>query len=521
MKDVELFKTLYAQGHISRRDFMKQMAAWGITASAATTMLSSVAMAQTPQAGGHLVIAGAGSSTDSADPTTYDSFFNAYLGNTFGNRLVRIGDGGAIVPRLAVSWDVSDDLKTWTIGLREGVTFHNGKTFTASDAVYSLQRHYGEDATSGAAGNLTAIESVSAQGDNTLVIQLSEGNLDFVNLLSDYHLIMQPEGSTDDGIGTGPFVMDSLEPGVRATFSRNASYWNGDMPYYDSVEILVINDDTARTAALQTGKVHIIDRVPNTEIDFLQLSNNINIVSTPSRGHYNFLAHTNTNPFDNADVMLALKYAMPRQQIIDQVLNGFGGLGNDHPVNEGFALFEGAVEQRPFDLEQAAFHYQKSGHSGPIVLESSQASWPGATDGALLFKEAAAQAGMNIEVKRVPADGYWSDVWNVRPFCASYWIPRATQDQILTVAFTGPWNDSRFENARFSELLPQARVEKDPETRAAMYTEMQQLIHDNSGYLVPVFNAWIDAMSTEIQGFKGSASQAMGDQLVHEFTWFG
>ena len=257
-------------------------------------------------------------------------------------------------------------------------------------------------------------------------------------------------------------------------------------------------------------------------VQWLSLSDGMEISSqVVLRNTYALQIKSLFNPFDNADVMLALKYAMPRQQIIDQVLNGFGGLGNDHPVNEGFALFEGAVEQRPFDLEQAAFHYQKSGHSGPIVLESSQASWPGATDGALLFKEAAAQAGMNIEVKRVPADGYWSDVWNVRPFCASYWIPRATQDQILTVAFTGPWNDSRFENARFSELLPQARVEKDPETRAAMYTEMQQLIHDNSGYLVPVFNAWIDAMSTEIQGFKGSASQAMGDQLVHEFTWFG
>lgn len=521
MKEVEALKSLYSQGQISRRDFLRHTAVLGISATVAGSMLASTAVAQTPQTGGHLVIAGAGSSTDSADPTTYDSFFNGMLGRTFGNRLVSNGGSAGLVPRLATSWDVSDDLKTWTVQIRDGVEFHNGKSLTADDVVYSIRRHFGPDATSGFAGNLEALESVEKSGPLEITMQLSSGNLDWINQFADYHMIIQPEGSTDDGVGTGPFVMESLEPGVRAMFSKNPNYWGTEGPYYNSFEILVITDDTARAAALQTGKVHAIDRVDPKITDFMAQSRNVNITSAPSRGHYNFLAHTNTDPYTNPDLILAMKYAMPRQQIIDQVLNGFGGLGNDHPINSGYALFEDAVEQRSFDIDQAAFHYKKSGHTGPIILESSSASWPGATDGALLFSEAAKGAGMDIQVKRVPADGYWSDVWNVRPFCSSYWISRETQDQILTVAYTGDWNDSRFENARFSELLPQARVERDTDLRAQMYTEMQQLIHDHSGALIPVYNAFIDAVSTDVQGFESSPSQSLMDQLIHEFTWFG
>ena len=523
MKEIKALQTLLADGKINRRDFLRQTSALGFTAAVGAQLASS-AFADghaTPQHGGHFKVAGAGSSTDSYDPTTYDSFFNGVLGRTFGDRLVRQDIDGSLLGELAESWSSNDDFSVWTLNLRQGVEFHNGKSFTASDVVYSLGRHYGEGATSGAAGNLTKIQNVSAVDDNTVEISLSEGNIDFVFILTDYHLIMQPEGSTDDGIGTGAFIAESLEPGVRATFRRNPNYWNNPYPYYDSFELLAINDDTARTAALQTGQVHAIDRVDLKTVGFLQQSRNVQINNTPSRGHYNFIAHTNTNPFDNADVMMALKYALPRQQIIDQVLNGFGGMGNDHPINGGFALFENGVAQREFDLDQARFHYEKSGHSGTIVLESSQASWPGATDAALLFKEAAAQAGIDIEVKRVPADGYWSNVWNVNPFCASYWIPRATQDQIFTVAYTGDWNDTRFENAEFSDLLVKARTEADVGTRAAMYTRMQQLVHDNSGSLIPVFNDWVDAISTRVKGYENNPNQTLCDQRIQNITWFG
>lgn len=518
---IEDLKKLFLEGQISRRDFIRASAIVGLSASAAGSILNSVALAQEPQMGGHFIMAGNGSSTDSFDPVTYDNFGNSQLGRSTMNRLVYQDETGNLVPRLATSWDSNDDFTVWTVQLREGVEFHNGKTMTADDVVYSLQRHTGEGSVSGAAGNLTTVTEYKATGDNELQITLSEGNIDFIFLLTDYHLMIQPEGSTDDGIGTGAFVLEDFDPGVRVTFSKNANYWDAPRPYYDSYELVTINDITSRTAALQTGQVHAIDRIDLKGVDFLRQAPNVVINDTPSRGHYNFIAMTDTNPYDLPDLILAMKYALPRQQIIDSTLGGFGALGNDHPISSGYALFEDGVEQRPYDLEQAKFHYDKSGHSGTITLRSSEASWPNATDAALIFKESAAQIGMNIDVKREPADGFWNNVWNVMPFCASYWIARATQDQIFTVAYTGDWNDTRFQNEEFTTLLQQARVEPDESTRAGMYTRMQQLVHDNSGALIPVYNSFVDAISSEVQGYVGSPSNTLMDQLIQEKTWFG
>ena len=522
MREVQALQRLLADGKISRRDFMRQTSALGFSLAIASQLAGS-AFADghaSPKHGGHFVVAGSGSSTDNYDPTTYESFFNATLGRTFGDRLVRQNVDGSLLGELAVDWYSNDSLDVWTLKLRAGVEFHNGKSFVASDVVYSLGRHYGEGATSGAAGLLGDITDIKAVDDETVEISLSSGNIDFIFFLTDYHLIMQPEGSTDDGIGTGAFIVDGFDPGVRATFRRNPNYWNAPLPYYDSFELMIINDDTARTAALQTGQVHAIERVDLKTVDFLRQSPNVQINNTSSRGHYNFIAHTDTNPFDNPDVVLALKYALPRQQIIDQVLGGFGGVGNDHPINSGFALFEDAVAQRELDIDQARFHYEKSGHSGPIVLRTSQGAWPGSIDAALLFKESAQQAGMTIDVKREPNDGYWSDVWNVKPFSASYWFPRATQGQIFTVAYTGDWNDTRFENAEFTELLRQTRTEADEAQRAQMYTRMQQLVHDNSGALIPVFNDYVDAIAKSVQGYENNPNGTLCDQRIQNITWF-
>lgn len=299
MKDIELLRKLFAQGLISRRDFLKQMSAWGIGATLAGSLLSNTALAQEAQFGGHFVMAGNGSSTDSLDPVTYNDFVNSQIGRSLYNRLVYQNPNGVLVPRLAVSWDSNDTFDEWHIQLREGVEFHNGKTMTSADVLYSLQRHYGEGTTSGAAGNLSNIVGITATGPYELSISLSSGDIDFMYLLTDYQLMIQPEGSTDDAIGTGAFILEHFEPGVMAMFRKNPNYWDAPKPYYDSYELLTINDLNARTTAMQTGKVHAITNVDPKTVEFLRKSPGITIKDTPSRGHYNFTARTDTNPFDS------------------------------------------------------------------------------------------------------------------------------------------------------------------------------------------------------------------------------
>ncbi len=237
--------------------------------------------------------------------------------------------------RIAESIDSSADAKTWHFNIRQGVEFHNGKTLTAEDAMKTIERHSNEESKSGALGIVKGIESMSVSG-NTLTLNLDTPNADLPYLMADYHLAIQPNGGMDDptaGIGTGPYQIESNEPGVRHTFTKFANHWDDSVGHADSVEILVINDATARMSALQSGQVHMVNSVDPKIANLLDRAPNITVQNVSGRGHYVFIMHTDTPPFDNKELRLALKYAINRQEMVDKILRGYGGVGNDVPIN--------------------------------------------------------------------------------------------------------------------------------------------------------------------------------------------
>ena len=160
---------------------------------------------------------------------------------------------------------------------------------------------------------------------------------------------------------------------------------------------------------------------------------------------------------------MALKLAMDREEMVDKILRGYGTVGNDFPINSAYPLFSDDIEQRTFDPEKAAFHYKKSGHDGTVLLRTSDVAFPGAVDAAQLYQQSCAKAGIKVEVKREPGDGYWSEVWNKQPFCTSYWGGRSTQDQMYSTAYlsTADWNDTRFLRPDFDKMVIAARAELD------------------------------------------------------------
>jgi peptide/nickel transport system substrate-binding protein len=376
---------------------------------------------------------------------------------------------------------------------------------TAEDVAQTIRRHSDENTKSAALGVLTDIENVSVDGDS-VVFKLKRGNADLPLLLTDYHLVIQPNGgmdAPDAGIGTGPYKVEVNEPGVRHVSTKYDGYWRDDVGHVASVEVIVMNDNTARMSALQSGQVHIINRVEPKTVALLERAPGVVIQSVPSKGHYVFIMHCNTAPFDNYDLRMALKLAMDREQMIQQILQGHGRVGNDFPINESYALFPEGIEQRKYDPEQAKFHYQKSGHSGPILLRTSEVAFPGAVDAAQLYQQQAAAAGIQIEVQREPGDGYWTEVWNAQPFCTSYWGGRPTQDSMYSTAYiTGAdWNDTRFFNEKFDQIILTARAELDDAKRAELYREAALLVRDDGGLILPMFNDFIDAHREEVKGF--------------------
>ena len=506
-EELRFLSRAVAVGKLSRRDFLGRAAALGVSAAFANTMLSGAARAQAPQKGGALKMGlVGGESTNSLDPAQFLTQVPQNFGSTWGELLVlQSPEDGTAQPVLAESWEASADASEWSFKIRKGVTFHNGKDLTPEDVAQTIRRHSDEKTKSAALGVLGDIDKVVADGDN-VVFKLKRGNADLPLLLTDYHLIIQPNGGFDDptaGIGTGPYKVEVNEPGVRHMAVKYDGYWRDDVGHVDSVEVIVMNDTTARMAALQSGQVHIINRVEPKTVALLKRAAGVVVVNVPSKGHYIFPMFCDTAPFDNADMRMALKLAIDREQMVQQIMQGYASVGNDFPISKSYALYPADIEQRSYDPDKAKFHFGKSGHSGPVVLRTSDVAFPGAVDAAQLFQQSAAKAGIDIQVQREPGDGYWTEVWNKQPFCASYWGGRPTQDSMYSTAYiTGAdWNDTRFFNEKFDKIILTARAELDNVKRAELYREAAMIVRDEGGLILPMFNDFIDAHREEVQGW--------------------
>jgi peptide/nickel transport system substrate-binding protein len=205
---------------------------------------------------------------------------------------------------------------------------------------------------------------------------------------------------------------------------------------------------------------------------------------------------TDTGPFDNLDVRLALKYAIDRQEILDKVLGGVGALGNDQPISSAYRYYNPDIPQRMYDPDKAKFHLKQAGMTNlRVPLSVADVAFQGAVDAGTLYREHAMKAGIEIDVVREANDGYWSDVWLKKPWYAIVWFGRGTVDWTfsLTYAAGAAWNDTFWEHERFNKLLLEARAELDQERRRGMYYEMQQILHDDGGAVIPVFAPFLEA----------------------------
>lgn len=514
------------QVRLNRRSFLNRSAAFGMAAALGTTLLPQAVRAAEPKHGGILKMGmGGGETTDALDPGLSDSPVPFSVGRLWGDTIIDISAKGELVPRLAESFEGSADGTVWTFKIRQGVKYHDGSEMTADDVLATFKRHSDKNSKSGAQGIMQSIADMKVDGGN-VVVTLAAGNADLPFLLADYHLIVQPKGGVDDpnaGIGTGPYKLTAHEPGVRYAFEKNPADWDSARGYYDGVEMLVINDATARTSALQSGQVQMINRIDPKVAKLLGKTPGVVVNHVSGRGHYVFIMHCNTAPFDNKDLRLALKYAIDRQEMVDKILDGFGGIGNDSPINAAYPLFDETIPQRPFDLAKAAEHYKASGHDGsPIVLLVADTAFPGAVDAAALFQQTAAKAGIPLEIQRVPDDGYWSDVWNVKPFCASYWGGRPVQDQMWSTAYlsTADWNDTKYFNKDLDALILQARSETDTAKRKELYGKIGRIVNEDGGVICPMFNDFIDATSDTVMGYELDPNYELMGGYAAAKTWF-
>ena len=518
----------FGPSRYGRRGFLKASAALGAAGVIGSTMGLPSARAATPKHGGTLRQAlRGGATTDTLIGGTLQAAHPINVSWQLRNNLTEIDANGNVVGELAEAWEASPNGRIWAFDLRKGVEFHNGKSLEAADVIHSLNLHRGEDSGSAVSGIMNAITDIKADGKHKVIVELASPNADFAFLMSDYHLIIGPEGTTgeqwDKGVGTGPFILEQWEPGVRALTKRNPNYFKEGLPYFDAVETLNVPDVAARTSALQTGEVDVIEDPDLKTLHLLERLPSINVIEIGGTRHFPYPMLMTMPPFDNKDVQMALKLSINRDEWVEKILQGRGYVGNDHPVGRNQLYFAEELEQRTYDPDKARFHLKKAGYEDNLSVPLFASDvYSGGLDGAVLYQANAKQAGIDIKVERLPKDGYWSEVPLKKPWHVSSLAGRATIDWVMSVSYAADaaWNDTTWANERFNKLLVEARAEFDEAKRSEMYFEMQQLVRDDCPTVIPAFANFIACTTDKIGTPEKIASNAQLDGLKNTERWW-
>jgi peptide/nickel transport system substrate-binding protein len=509
----------------SRRDVLGMLGMLGLAGTVGTGLFAGAgrAFADTPKKGGRIRVAGVSSSTsDTLDPAKQSLSTDYVRCSMFYSGLTTLDEH--LAPQLALAESIENDKATvWTIKLRKDVLFHDGKPLTSADVVYSLTRHMDPAVGSKAKALATQMAEIKATGPLEVTIRLSSPNADLPVVLGTFHFLIVKDGTTDfsTAIGTGPFKCKEFTPGVRSIGVRNEHYWRGDGPYLDEVEFIGIADNSARVNALLSGDVDLISSIDPRSSQQILDSKGFALFETNAGNYTDLIMRLDSAPANNPDFVLGMKYLMNRVQMKRAVFRGFATVANDQPIPEANRYYAADLPQRVYDPEKAKFHLNKAGVLGttlPLVCSTAASS---SVDMAVVLQQSAKEVGFTIDVKQVPADGFWSNYWLKSPFVFGNVNPRPTADILLSLFFASDaaWNESAWKSEKFDQLLVAARGESDEAKRKQMYHDMQVMIHENSGIGIPVFISNLDAHSARLKGLRAMGTGGLMGYAFAEHVW--
>ena len=526
---IKYYRKEYEARRITRREFAGRLGAAGVAATAATSLLtaSDSVLADTPVKGGRMRIGWyTHSANDTLNPNRLTTTLDYLRGFQVCSQIIRHSVDQKAEADLATEWNSSDDLKTWRFKIRKGVEFHNGKSLTVQDCVYSLNRHRGENTDSIIKPLIDTATDVRADGD-WLVVELEAPNADFPMYLGIYQCLIVPDGfeDFDNLVGTGPFSLAAgdFRPGVGMLVKKNPNFHHEGYPHVDEVESFGIGDTAARVNALLAGDIHFTVRIDPKSIPIIESAPNTTMASSPSSWHRTFPMVSIRPPTDNRDFRQAMRLLMDRQAVLDNIQKGLGLVGNDTPISSLDPYFCPDLPQRDIDLDKAKFHLKKAGMDGGSVdmYTSEAAGGVQSVDMALMMKENAAKIGFDINFTRESADGYWSKIWLKPdyPIVGSNWLPRPTADMRFSLAYLSgaKWNEAFWSNEKFDQLVKLARSTKDGPERAEIYCDAQRIMWDEGGSIIPLFTHWMDARSTNLGGHRAHPVGEGDNMHIHEW----
>lgn len=472
----------------------------------------------TPKSGGVLRLGfSGGSASDTLDPLVSTTAIDFH-------RAAALYDNGywpdadfVYQPSLVEEATSNADASVWTIRLRSGVEFHNGKTMTADDFIYTVNRIF-ELPYSFLSGRFKVVDvpGITKVDDLTVTVPMTTPFSIFPNQLS--QLAILPVGfDPEKPVGTGPFMFKSFAPGRESVFVRNPNWWGGPAqlagaPYLDELQILDFSDDTARVNALIANQVDGIDAVPYVQAQVLT-AQRMQMVDVPTGNWRPFTMRVDLEPFSDPRVREAMRLIVDRPGMIQQALNGFGTLGNDvySPQDPNYAAAN--LPQRVQDIPKAQSLLKSAGYPDLTVELTTSPVAAGVVEASTVFATEAKKAGVTINVKKVDSGTFYGQNYLSWPFAVDWWTPLPYLDQAVTAdGPTAALNETHWNDPEFTSNYYSAMKEPDAAKRAPFEQEMMRIQHERGGYIIWGFANTVDAHSSKVHGLTPTKyGQSWGD----------
>ena len=424
------------------------------------------------------------------------------------DRLIILDEFGSPTPSLATAWEIDDTLTKWTFNIREGVTFTDGSTMTSRDVVFTMEHILDPNVGGQAASLLTMLDpnGFETPDDYTVVMNLTSAHVDLPLILRHVTIRVLPEGITREFMvreanGTGPYAVEHISVDGLSTFVSKDDHWEG-LPGTERVTVVLITGADARVQALLADQIDYATSLTVAQV--LQVEGNDEYyIQENGRGSQEvFVPLAPEPPFTDIRVRQALKAVVDPEQMIAIAVQGHGQAACNNPVRSTDQYYWPA--DCPQDIDLAISLLAEAGYPDGLSLELITSdllgSWIPMTT---VYKEQAALAGIDIDIKLAPADGYWSDVWQIVPFSVSVWSYKEA-DQILNEGYRcgASWTEGHWCNEQYDGFLDAARAEPDFNARKLLYQQAQELLVAEAPVIIPFNENRISAISTRVQTWQ-------------------
>jgi len=461
---------------------------------------------------GTLIIA-QGTDPTNLDPALATDSPSATVNSHIFETLFDLTPEGTIEPWLAESYTVSADGRTWTLNIRQGVTFHDGTPLTANEVKASLDRFIDPANAYTFRFLLSRISEVTVTGTHQVQIQLAST---FAPLLS--HLTHSSTAIVKTGldldvtpVGTGPFQFVSWERGQRVDLARYEGYWT-EKPGIEGLRFLAVPEGTTRMALVETGEAHVSVRVPPQDIARLNANPNVTVQNVSSlRTIYIYFNHT-LAPMTDPRVRQAINYAVNKDEIAEFVLGGAVRV-SDAPVSPGVFGYT-PVGDYNYNPERARALLAEAGFPNGFdtVLFSPNGRYLQDIQISEAIQSQLAEVGINATIESLEWAAYLAKTnepagVNEVPFAMLGWgTVTGDADYGLYALFhtsqhvPAGSNRSFYSNDLVDRLLDEARSNPDPAVREAMYNDAMQVIWDDAAWLFLHSETQLVAVRDNVQG---------------------